>query len=127
MAVDQSKVSKKDKILVVEGNIIFGQKITSILNHEGFDATLVKNGIEAQKLIYNILPRLVLMNIILPGNDSYTLLKQKMAEPLLRNIPVFLLSTHGLPINMNRIPQNSVAEFIMQYKEVLMNALSVEY
>lgn len=117
MAVDQSKVSKKDKILVVEGNVIFGQQIADRLNHEGYEATLVKNGVEALKLLYNILPRLVLMNVILPGYDSYALLKQKMSEPLLRKIPVFLLSTQGLPINMNKIPQNSVAEFVMQFKE----------
>ncbi|MEI6304902.1 MAG: response regulator [Candidatus Taylorbacteria bacterium] len=117
MTVEQSKASKKDKILVVEGNVIFGQQIADRLNHEGYEAILVKNGVEALKLLYNVLPRLVLMNVILPGYDSYALLKQKMAEPLLRKIPVFLLSTQGLPINMNKIPQDSVAEFVMQFKE----------
>ena len=109
--------AKKQKILVIEGSVSFGRRIVEELNSNGFEATLVTNGIEAIKLIYNILPRLIILNTASPYFDSYNLLKQKDSEPLLKKIPVFLVSTQGLPINMNKIPQNSVTQIIMLFRE----------
>jgi DNA-binding response OmpR family regulator len=113
---DPFKSSKKEKILIIEGHVIFGQQIADRLNQNGFEAILVKNGIEAMKMLYDKLPRLVILNAILPDTDSYQILEKKNAEPLLKKIPVFLISTQGMPINMNKIPQGSVAEFVLLFQ-----------
>ena len=66
------------------------------------------------KAIVDILPRiLVLLDVVLTGTDGYQILEKKQAEPLLAKIPVFLLSTQGVPINMRRVPQGSVADYLM--------------
>jgi CheY-like chemotaxis protein len=111
-----NNVSKRDKILIIEGHVVFGQQVAELLNNEGFETILVKNGVEAMKMIYDKLPRLIILNSILPDTDSYEILEKKNAEPLLKKIPVFLVSTQGMPINMRRIPQGSVSEFVLLFK-----------
>ena len=111
-----NNVSKRDKILIIEGHVVFGQQVAELLTNEGFETILVKNGVEAMKMIYDKLPRLIILNSILPDTDSYEILEKKNAEPLLKKIPVFLVSTQGMPINMRRIPQGSVSEFVLSFK-----------
>src|ERR1035437_1476592 len=111
-----NNVSKRDKILIIEGHVVFGQQVAELLTNEGFETILVKNGVEAMKMIYDRLPRLIILNSILPDTDSYEILEKKNAEPLLKKIPVFLVSTQGMPINMRRIPQGSVSEFVLLFK-----------
>lgn len=103
----------KEKILIITGNASFGERLLDALKNGGYNATLVKNGVEGLKTIYNTLPHLILLDIIVPGAEGYDILAQKCAEPMLAKIPVFLISTQGVPINMRRVPDNSVAEFIM--------------
>jgi DNA-binding response OmpR family regulator len=104
---------KKEKILVIEGEVNFGKRIVDALEKEGYTASLETDGTAGLKAIYDILPHLILVDIILPGTDGYKILEKKQAEPLLVKIPVFLISTQGVPINMARIPQGSVKEFIL--------------
>nr|MDQ2933189.1 response regulator [bacterium] len=62
--------------------------------------------------LYDALPHMILVNVILPDMDGYEILQKKAAEPLLVKIPVLLISTQGTPINMQKVPQGAVTEFI---------------
>lgn len=105
---------KNQKIVIIEGDESVGQQILEIIKKDGYkDVYLYKNGEQGLKGIYDVLPHLVLLDIVLPDTDGYSVLAKKIAEPLLVKIPVFLLSTHGVAINMRNIPPNSVAEVII--------------
>lgn len=104
---------KKEKILILEGDGDLGESIANILKKAGYETTLVKNGTEGMKAIVDVLPHLILLDVVLPGGDGYDILAAKQAEPLLMKIPVFLLSTQGVPINMRRVPTGSVADYLM--------------
>lgn len=104
---------KKEKILVIEGEANFGKRVVEALKKEGYTATLETDGTAGLKALFDNLPHLILVDIVLPGTDGYQILEKKQAEPLLVKIPVFLLSTQGVPINIARIPQGAVKEFIL--------------
>ncbi len=108
-----SAAPKKEKILVIEGEAAFGGRVVEALKKEGYIASLATDGTAGLKLIYDTLPHLILIDLVLPGMDGYQILEKKHAEPLLTKIPVFLLSTQGVPINMARVPQGSVKEYIL--------------
>jgi len=105
--------TKKEKILVIESDPAFGERIIDILRKDGYTVTLARDGAEGLKAIYDIMPHLILVDVILPTMDGYQILEQKNAESLLAKIPVFLISTQGVPINMQRIPQGAVREYIL--------------
>lgn len=108
-----STTPKQEKILVIEGETAFGSRVVDALKKEGYIASLAVDGATGLKLLYDTLPHLVLVDVVLPGMDGYQILAKKQGEPLLAKIPVFLLSTQGVPINMARVPQGAVREFIL--------------
>lgn len=105
--------SKKEKILIVEGESSFGDRLADALRRDGYTVVLKKDGNEGLQAIYDEMPHLILIDVVLPGMDGYDIIARKHAEPLLAKIPVFLISTQGVPINMQRIPQGSVKEFVI--------------
>ena len=104
---------KKEKIVVIEGDSAFGQRIVDALKNEGYTSTLVTDGNTGLKVLYDTLPALVLVDVVLPGSDGYELIAKKHNDPILTKIPTFLLSTRGVPINMGKVAQGSVQEFIL--------------
>lgn len=108
-----SPVPKKEKVLVIEGETAFGGRVVEALKREGYIASLATDGTVGLKLIYDTLPHLILVDVVLPGMDGYKILEKKQTENLLAKIPVFLLSTQGVPIDMARVPQGAVKEFIL--------------
>ena len=105
--------TKKEKILIIESNPDLGERITKALKAEGYLTFLVKTGEEGLKAIYDILPQLVVLDLILTDTDAYDILAKKHADVMLSKIPVILLSTQGETINMRQVPENSVTDFVM--------------
>lgn len=107
-----TSIVKSEKIVIITGDSNFANKLDSSLKESGYsNITLVTNASDGLKSIYDILPHLVLIDVTL--KEAYDILRSKQAEPLLVKIPVFLLSTQGVPIDMQGIPSGSVSEFIM--------------
>jgi DNA-binding response OmpR family regulator len=103
----------KEKVLIIESNGTFCEQIGDALRKSGYMTILVKNGQEGLKSIYDLSPQLVLLDVVTTGADSYEILEKKQADQKLAAIPVFLMSSEGVPINMRRVPPGSVAEFMM--------------
>jgi two-component system alkaline phosphatase synthesis response regulator PhoP len=104
---------KQEKILIIESDAGFADRVGAALNKNGYVAIVAKDGIDGLKLMNEAEPQLVLLNVSLADMDSYELLAKKQENPDDKKIPLFLVSTQGIPINMRRVPQNSVIEFIM--------------
>lgn len=104
---------KKEKVLIIEANTDFAARVSDELKKAGYATTIVSDGSVGLQAIYDGMPHLILVDIVLPSMTGYEILEKKAAEPLLSRIPVFLLSTQGVPINMRLVPQGSVREFIL--------------
>ncbi|MEN9913069.1 MAG: Sensory/regulatory protein RpfC [Candidatus Parcubacteria bacterium] len=104
---------KKEKVLIIEANADFATRVSDELKKHGYSPVVVADGALGLKTIYDSMPHLILVDIVLPSMTGYEILDKKNAEPLLAKIPVFLLSTQGVPINMQLIPQGSVKEYIL--------------
>ena len=111
-----SGASKKEKILIIVGDAAAADHLSQALTAEGYSVAVASSAVEGTKGIFDILPHLILLDVVLPDGDGYDVLAKKQAEPLLAKIPVFLMSTQGVPINMRKVPQGSVAQFIMTYQ-----------
>ncbi len=102
---------KHERILIIESDDSFGEKLKQALFDDGYDVKLVKDGNDGLKAVYDSIPHLMIIDAGLTGMDGYELLQKKQAEPLLAKIPVFMVSIGVEPIDMHRIPENSVSEF----------------
>jgi adenylate cyclase len=105
--------SKNERILVMESDIDFGDQLANGLRREGYAVQLVRNGSDGLKSILEFLPHLIIIDAVLDGGNSYDILVQKQAEQMIAKIPVIMISSQADPLNMRKIPEGSVSEFIM--------------
>ncbi len=106
-------VSPTAKILIIEGDDSFSSKIGGALQTAGYTPIIKKTGAEGLKAMFDFIPSLILLDVTLGDIDGYKILAEKQKEPVLAKIPVFLMSAQGVPINMQNVPQGSVAEFVV--------------
>lgn len=113
MSTSNAPQVQTKKVLIIASPSAVIDSLATMLVKVGYETTVVKNGADGLRAISEILPHLILLDIILPNADSYDIIARKLAEPLLAKIPIFLMSTQGAPIDMHRVPAGSVQEFIV--------------
>jgi DNA-binding response OmpR family regulator len=80
------------KILVVDDDDIVIRTIDRCLRGSDFRVTLANSGVEALKTARRILPDLVILDVIMPGMDGYTVCREMRADPILKEVPVLFLT-----------------------------------
>jgi len=85
-----------DVILVVEDNEANCQLTCKILNHIGLQTVVKINGEEALEWCRERVPRLILMDISLPGMDGLEVTRRLRAMPDQGNVPILALTAHAL-------------------------------
>jgi CheY-like chemotaxis protein len=81
------------EILVVEDDPGSGETLVDILETEGYRVAWVLNGEEAlEYLCQRPLPRLILLDVILPRLDGFAFRWRQMEDPALANIPVVVMT-----------------------------------
>lgn len=86
--------AKKAKILIVEDDEFLAGMYVTKLTKEGFDVVLASDGEDALVKVKEK-PVLILLDILLPKKDGFTVLKELKSDAATRNIPVILLTNLG--------------------------------
>lgn len=79
-------------ILVIEDDDIVARTIERSLRGNEFRVALTNSGVEGLKAARRHPPDLVILDIIMPGMDGYTVCKEMRADPLLSDVPVLFLT-----------------------------------
>lgn len=81
------------KVLVVEDNANLAFGLTRSLESEGYEVETVEDGSKGLEAARNGSPDLVVLDLMLPGVDGYTILKKLRAEG--KDMPVLILTARG--------------------------------
>lgn len=84
---------KQPYILVVDDEPDIRQLVQEILQDEGYQVAVAKDGAEALGQIHNEIPSLILLDVWMPDIDGITLYKQLISEGC--QAPVIVMSGHG--------------------------------
>jgi CheY-like chemotaxis protein len=84
-------------ILVIEDHAALGEGIRMMLEAEGHDVTLVGSGEDALAYLAGNRPRLVIVDVSLPGISGLDVLRHVRADPNLRGVPVIVDTASPLP------------------------------
>jgi DNA-binding response OmpR family regulator len=79
-------------ILVIEDDDIVARTIERSLRGEEFRVTLSSSGVEGLKSARRRPPDLVILDIIMPGMDGYTVCREMRADPILAEVPILFLT-----------------------------------
>lgn len=80
------------KVLVVDDEEELLEIVNKALTVEGYDVTSVTTAEDAVNKAREIVPNLILMDIVLPDMEGSEAVRILMDDPLTRNIPVIFLS-----------------------------------
>jgi two-component system, OmpR family, phosphate regulon response regulator PhoB len=82
-------------ILVVEDEAAIAELVAINLRHAGFGVDLVKDAESAQRSVDRMLPDLVLLDWMLPGQSGLALARSLRAEPRTRGLPIIMLTARA--------------------------------
>lgn len=118
------------KILIVEDDVFISEMYAKKLQKAGFEVISVRDGQEAISKLEEIMPDLVLLDIVLPKIDGFEVLKTIKTDPKFKKIKVALLTNLGEGENIKKglelgadaylIKAHSIpSEIIEKVKEIL--------
>jgi DNA-binding response OmpR family regulator len=79
-------------ILVIEDDEIVARTIERSLRGNEFRITTANTGVEGLKTARRMIPDLVILDVIMPGMDGYTVCREMRADPLLAEVPILFLT-----------------------------------
>ena len=80
------------RILVVEDEPAIAELISINLRHAGFEVTIAGDAEQAQVAVDGILPSLVVLDWMLPGQSGLALARAWRAQPRTRELPIIMLT-----------------------------------
>lgn len=83
------------KILIVEDDKFLRELMVRKLSQENFQIIEAIDGEEGIKKIKDVIPDMVLLDLILPGIDGFEVLAKIKEDPTTTSIPVIILSNLG--------------------------------
>jgi CheY-like chemotaxis protein len=87
---------KTARILVVDDNLTNLKLISDLLEFEGYEILNAMDAEEAQVILTDTLPDLILMDIALPGMDGLTLTRHLKADARTRHIRIVALTAFAM-------------------------------
>jgi len=106
------------EILIVDDDPLVGNLSSEILNEAGFSTHLVSDSRLAMAAVKEQNPKLVMLDILMPGIDGLTLLKQIKADPTMSAIKVAVVSAKSFKAEVDRAKSYGADLFIKKPYDV---------
>ena len=82
----------KGRVLIIDDDEAVHAVLTNMLTREGYSTRDARDGKEGLRLAREYQPDIVILDILMPGMDGWTVLSQLKATPECANIPIILLT-----------------------------------
>jgi chemosensory pili system protein ChpA (sensor histidine kinase/response regulator) len=80
-------------VMVVDDSLTV-RKITSrLLNREGYQVVLAKDGVDALEQLIEVMPDVILSDIEMPRMDGFDLLRNIRSDERLKHLPVIMITS----------------------------------
>jgi len=83
------------RILVVEDESAIAELISINLRHAGFEVTIAASAEQAQAAVDGVLPDLIILDWMLPGQSGLALAKRWRGEQRTRELPIIMLTARA--------------------------------
>lgn len=102
------------KVLIVEDEMVLLELLRGKLEFEGYHTITAKDGEEGLQKIKAEKPDLVLMDIVMPKMTGFDVLKVLREDPILKKIPVIIISNSGQPSELETAVQLGAKDYLIK-------------
>jgi len=106
--------SKKPSVLLVEDDALLAGILTTRLKEEGIGVTVENNGLNVVALATQQKPRMILLDLVIPGIDGFDVLRQLKAKNATKEIPVIVISNLGQAADMKSAKALGADEYFIK-------------
>ena len=99
-------------VLIVEDDAITRLAVRRLLEGQGYTCAEAENGREAVEIVRQCRPRLVLLDLMMPELDGFTVAEQLRSDPHTCDIPIHCLTGLDFPA-AHRAAQRSGCEVVL--------------
>lgn len=101
-------------ILLVEDDAETRLAYRALLEHAGWSVREAGDGEQALQLLNGDLPRLVVVDISIPGIDGWEMTRRLKLDQRTREVPVLLMTGHGLDEDRQRARDLDCAGYLVK-------------
>lgn len=83
---------QRQRILVVDDQREMADMLANVLTEEGYEVTICSNGRDALQSIRDSQPAAVILDVMMPEMDGFTVLRNLRNDPIGQTLPVVLIS-----------------------------------
>ena len=91
-----------EPILIVDDNVVNLKLLQVLLHTEGYEVRTAADGFELLDVLETFHPRLILMDVQLPGLDGLELTRRLRADPRTRDIVIVAVSAYAMKADIER-------------------------
>lgn len=89
-------------ILVIDDNELQLNYLAELLQSHGYKTHTLQQGAQAIEVIGQIQPKLIILDIMMPGIDGFTILKQIRDEQNIKSIPVIVYTGKSYQVDKKK-------------------------
>ena len=102
------------KILIIEDEEILLDLLKDKLEDFGYEIYSAKDGEEGLKAIRDIVPDLILLDIIMPKMSGFEVMEAMQKDPSIKDIPVIIISNSGQPVELDKAKQLGAKDWLIK-------------
>ncbi len=115
---------KKIKVLLVEDESMIVDIYKMRLEEEGFEVLVTDKGTEAFEIASKEKPNIILLDVILPEIDGFSVLQMIKDDSKTKNIPVMMLTNLGQDSDKEKGSQLGAVEYFIKSQHTPADVLS---
>jgi len=100
------------KILIVDDDAFIRRPLEFILREEGYQALTAIDGNDCLRKLNEEIPDLIFLDVMMPGQDGFTVCSSLKRDPRFSHIPVIMLSARGQETDRQRGLDLGAADFM---------------
>ena len=97
-------MARQAKILIVDDDPVFVESTKAVLESKNYQVSVAYDGDEGLQKVQEDSPDLIILDIIMPTKDGFTVCEQLKGDPQLSKIPVLMLTSFAEKKGETSIP-----------------------
>ena len=81
------------KVLIVDDSPTERHVLTEMLTKQGYNVSTAENADEAMAKVKTLIPDLILMDVVMPGQNGFQLTRALSKDPVTQNIPIIMCTS----------------------------------